>query len=109
MRRTKHEPVGVGTILKTEFLDPLSISESKLAGALGIDKSAVDDLISGDITITPLIAAKLAIALGTTPDFWLNIQHAVDVWESNNSLEDTKLSVKPLVKLDSSMSDFAMA
>ncbi len=55
MRRTKHEPVSVGSILKTEFLDPLSISESKLAGAIGIDKSAVDDLVNGEITITPLI------------------------------------------------------
>lgn len=97
MRRTKHEPVGVGTILKTEFLDPLSISESKLAGALGIDKSAVDGLIIGDITITPLIAAKLAIALGTTPDFWLNIQHAFDSWESNLSLDTARLSVEVLV------------
>ncbi|ODW08998.1 HigA family addiction module antitoxin [Vibrio parahaemolyticus] len=97
MRRTKHEPVGVGTILKTEFLDPLSISESKLAGAIGIDKSSVDDLINGEITITPLIAAKLAIALGTTPDFWLNIQHGVDSWKSNNSLDMARLSVKVLV------------
>lgn len=97
MRRTKHEPVGVGTILKTEFLDPLSISESKLAGALGIDKSAVDGLIIGDITITPLIAAKLAIALGTTPDFWLNIQHAFDSWESNRSLDTARWSVEVLV------------
>ncbi|EOG7718282.1 HigA family addiction module antidote protein [Vibrio parahaemolyticus] len=97
MRRTKHEPVGVGTILKTEFLDPLSISESKLAGAIGIDKSAVDDLVNGEITITPLIAAKLAIALGTTPDFWLNIQHGVDSWKSNNNLDTAKLSVKVLV------------
>ncbi|MGI2946857.1 HigA family addiction module antitoxin [Vibrio diabolicus] len=97
MRRTKHEPVGVGTILKTEFLDPLSISESKLANALGIDKSAVVGLISGEITINPEIAAKLAIALGTTPDFWLNIQHGVDSWKSNNSLDMARLSVKVLV------------
>ncbi|MDW1898749.1 HigA family addiction module antitoxin [Vibrio sp. Vb1337] len=96
MRRTKHEPVGVGTILKTEFLDPLSISESKLANALGIDKSAVDGLINGDITITPLIAAKLAIALGTTPDFWLNIQHAVDVWQSRRAIETIQQSITPL-------------
>ncbi|MFM2605963.1 HigA family addiction module antitoxin [Vibrio diabolicus] len=97
MRRTKHEPVGVGTILKTEFLDPLSISESKLAGAIGIDKSAVDGLVNGEITITPPVAAKLAIALGTTPDFWLNIQHGVDSWKSNNSLDMARLSVKVLV------------
>ena len=96
MRRTKHEPVGVGTILKTEFLDPLSISESKLANALGIDKSAVVGLISGEITINPEIAAKLAIALGTTPDFWLNIQHAVDVWQSRRAIETIQQSITPL-------------
>ncbi|HCE1714505.1 HigA family addiction module antitoxin [Vibrio parahaemolyticus] len=97
MRNTNREPVSVGSILKTEFLDPLSISESKLAGAIGIDKSAVDGLISGEITINPEIAAKLAIALGTTPDFWLNIQHGVDSWKSNNSLDMARLSVKVLV------------
>lgn len=97
MRNTNREPVSVGSILKTEFLDPLSISESKLANALGIDKSAVVGLISGEITINPEIAAKLAIALGTTPDFWLNIQHGVDSWKSNNSLDMARLSVKVLV------------
>ncbi|MFH4689194.1 HigA family addiction module antitoxin [Vibrio diabolicus] len=97
MRNTNREPVSVGSILKTEFLAPLSVSESKLAGAIGIDKSAVDDLVNGEITITPLIAAKLAIALGTTPDFWLNIQHAVDVWQSKRAIETIQQSITPLV------------
>ncbi|ELA8470641.1 HigA family addiction module antidote protein [Vibrio alginolyticus] len=109
MRRTKRKPVTVGEMLKVEFLEPLSITNSTLAEAMGVHRNTISNIINGKTTLTSELATKLAVALGNTPEFWLNIQHAVDVWESNNSFEDTKLSVKPLVKLDSSMSGFAMA
>lgn len=63
-----------GEILKEEFLDPLGISQYRLARAIGKPQSAVSDIVHGKRTITPDMAYLIGTALGTTPDFWLQLQ-----------------------------------
>lgn len=89
MGHNARKPVTVGEMLKVEFLKPRSITNSALAEAMGVHRNTISNIINGKTTLTSELATKLAVALGNTPEFWLNIQHAVDVWESNNSLEDT--------------------
>ena len=60
-----------GEILKEEFLDPLGISQYRLAKAIGKPQSAISDIIHGRRSITPEMAYLIGKALGTTPDFWL--------------------------------------
>lgn len=43
------------------------------------------------------IVIKLAAAFGNTPEFWLNIQHAVDLWDTRNRYQEEAKLVKPLV------------
>lgn len=63
-----------GQILREEFLEPLGISQYRLAKAIGKPQSAVSDIVNGRRAITPEMAWLLGQALGTTPDFWLNLQ-----------------------------------
>ena len=63
-----------GEILKEEFLDELGISQYRLAKAIGKPQSAISDIIHGKRTITPEMAYLIGTALGTTPDFWLQLQ-----------------------------------
>lgn len=63
-----------GEILKEEFLEPLGISQYKLAQAIGKPQSAVSDVIHGRRSITPEMARLLGEALGTTTEFWLALQ-----------------------------------
>lgn len=63
-----------GEILKEEFLEPLGISQYKLAQAIGKPQSAVSDVIHGRRAITPEMARLLGEALGTTTEFWLALQ-----------------------------------
>lgn len=63
-----------GEILKEEFLEPLGISQYKLAQAIGKPQSAVSDVIHGRRSITPEMARLLGEALGTTTEFWLTLQ-----------------------------------
>lgn len=63
-----------GEILKEEFLEPLGISQYRLAKAIGRPQSAVSDIIHGKRAITPDMAYLIGTALGTTPDFWLQLQ-----------------------------------
>ncbi|MUK28768.1 HigA family addiction module antidote protein [Aliivibrio fischeri] len=95
MRKTKRRPISVGEMLKVEFLEPLKITSNTLAEAMGVHRNTVSNLINGGILTAP-IAIKLAAALGNTPEFWLNIQHAVDLWDTRNRYQDEAKFVKPL-------------
>jgi len=96
MRKTKRRPVGVGEMLKVEFLEPLDITSKALAEAMGVHRNTISSLLNGGILTAP-VAIKLAAALGNTPEFWLNIQHAVDLWDTRNRYEDEAKLVKPLL------------
>lgn len=95
MRSTKRRPVGVGEMLKLEFLEPMEITSKTLAEAMGVHRNTISNLINGG-TLTAPLAIKLAAALGNTPDFWLNIQHAVDLWDTRNRYQNEAKLVKPL-------------
>lgn len=84
MRITKRRPVSVGEMLTTEFLQPLKLEISELADAMGVHRNSVSRLVHDKGQLTAPMAIKLAIALGTTPEFWLNIQHAVELWDVRN-------------------------
>ncbi|WP_235422550.1 HigA family addiction module antitoxin [Collinsella tanakaei] len=63
-----------GEILYEEFLVPLGISQYRLAKAIGKPQSAISDIVNGKRSITPEMAWLLGHALGTTPQFWLNLE-----------------------------------
>lgn len=63
-----------GEILLEEFLEPLGISQYRLAKAIGRPQSAISDIIHGRRAITAEMAYLPARALGTTPEFWLNLE-----------------------------------
>ncbi|WP_336936202.1 HigA family addiction module antitoxin, partial [Vibrio cholerae] len=92
---TKRRPVSVGEMLKVEFLEPMGITSKALAEAMGVHRNTVSNLINGGVLTAP-VAIKLAAALGNTPEFWLNIQHAVDLWDTRNRYQEEAKFVKPL-------------
>ncbi len=81
MRIPKHRaPTAAGEILVEEFLEPLSLSQSAFARHIGWPQPKVNEIIQGKRGITPATAMVFADALGTSPQFWLNIQLATDLW-----------------------------
>lgn len=72
---TIHDVISTpGEILAEEFLVPLGISQYRLAKAIGKPQSAISDIVNGRRSITPEMAWLLGRALGTTPQFWLNLE-----------------------------------
>lgn len=63
-----------GEILLEEFLEPLGITQYRLAKAIGKPQSAISDIVNGRRAITPEMAWLLGRALGTTPEFWLKLE-----------------------------------
>ena len=68
-----------GEILKAEFLEPLGITQVALAQHIGIPLQRINEIIRGKRGITPETAWLLSQALGTTPQFWMNLQDAYEL------------------------------
>jgi len=68
-----------GEILKEEFLDPSGITQVAFAEHLGIPLQRVNEIVRGKRGVTPETAWLFAQALGTTPQFWMNLQNAYDL------------------------------
>lgn len=79
-RRTR-KPVGPGEVLQEEFLEPYKMSQGNFAAHLGCDVKTVNRLVNAKTRLTPVMAARIAAASGTTPEFWMNLQTAVDLYE----------------------------
>jgi addiction module HigA family antidote len=68
-----------GEILKAEFLDPLGVTQVALAQHIGIPLQRINEIIRGKRGITPETAWLLSQALGTTPQFLMNLQEAYEL------------------------------
>lgn len=79
-------PTHAGEILIHEFLEPMHISQTKLAHDLKIPIQRVNTLINGKRGITAETALLLAGYLKTTPEFWMNLQAACDLYSAQREL-----------------------
>ncbi|MGX2951355.1 HigA family addiction module antitoxin [Ursidibacter sp. B-7004-1] len=82
---TQRKPTSVGEILQEEFLEPLNLKVGDLAQILDVHRNTASDIINNSSRITLEMAVKLAKAFSTTPEFWLNLQTNVDLWELNHN------------------------
>lgn len=72
-------PIHPGEILKEEYLDPLGLTASALARALRVSAPTVNEIVLMRRGISADVALRLAIALDTSAQFWLNLQTAYDL------------------------------
>ena len=72
-------PTHPGEILLEEFLTPLEITQAMLAKHIGVPAQRINEIVQKKRRITPEIAWLFAQALGTTPEFWVNLQSSYDL------------------------------
>lgn len=72
-------PIHPGEILRTEFMEPLSLSMNRLALDLHVPVTRIAEIVHERRGITPDTALRLARYFNTSPGFWLNIQSAYDL------------------------------
>ena len=75
----KRIPTHPGEVLLEEFLQPLGITQVAFAEPIGVPLQRVNEIVRGRRGVTPATAWLLAGALGTTPEFWINLQVAHDL------------------------------
>ena len=76
---SSRRPTHPGEVLRAEYLEPLGMTQVELADHLGIPLQRVNGIVRGKRAVTPETAWLLALAFGTTPEFWLNLQSAHDL------------------------------
>lgn len=74
-----HDPITPGEILLTEFLEPLGITQYRLAQATGLPQTRISQIVRGRRAITVDTALRLSRALGVDDRFWVNIQTDYDL------------------------------
>lgn len=79
MQPRNRVPTHPGEVLLEEFLKPLGVTQVALATHLGVPVQRVNELVRGKRGVTAETAWLLAGALGTTPEFWLNLQAGHDL------------------------------
>jgi addiction module HigA family antidote len=93
----KLKNVHPGEVLREEFLEPLGITPYRLCHDTGLPQSRLSELINGKRGLSADTALRLARYLGTTPDFWLNLQMAYDLEEARRtSGREIDTRIKPL-------------
>lgn len=83
-----------GRILREEYLEPLGLSAGRLAAHVGVPRTRIERLAKEETAVTVDTAARLAAALKTTPQFWLNLQASYDL--ASNAAP----KIKPLPELE---------
>lgn len=86
------KPTTPGEMLMHEFLPGLGWSLSDLAQATGFDESVLAAVCADERPITPNLAIKLGEALGTTAQFWLNLQGGLDTYRNRYAKKDAQIA-----------------
>ncbi len=81
-------PTPPGVILKEHYLEPRHISITSLARAVGCSRNHMSHIIHGNARIEASLAIKIARVLDTTPQFWLNLQNAVDLYLGEQEMKN---------------------
>ncbi|HEX5461056.1 MAG TPA: HigA family addiction module antitoxin [Steroidobacteraceae bacterium] len=75
-----HSPAHPGAILAEMYMQPLKVSVTAAADALGVSRKHVSAIVNGRAPVSPDMAARLAGVFGTEPDIWINLQAQYDLW-----------------------------
>jgi addiction module HigA family antidote len=90
-----NNPPHPGEVLRELCLEPLGLSVTDAAGALGVARKTLSAILNGRSGISPEMAIRLGKAFDTSPESWLNQQVQYDLWEAGRHAK--KLHVKKLV------------
>ena len=88
-----HKPAHPGEVLKDMYLEPLGLSVTEAAEALGVTRKALSELTNGRTGISTTMALRLSKAFDTTPELWLNMQQNFDLWQERRKVKLSRVRV----------------
>jgi len=85
--KAMHNPPHPGEFISEVYLEPFQISGRELAQKLDVSASTLSRVLSGVSRVTPEMALRLSKALGRSPESWLAMQDAHDLWQARKHLD----------------------
>ncbi len=92
----QRRPIHPGEVLREDFMPDYDLSVSGLASAVGVSRQSINELLRERRAVSPEMALRLAKLFGNSPEFWLNLQRSVDLWDAQASIEDDVRHIIPL-------------
>jgi antitoxin HigA-1 len=89
-------PTPPGEILLELYLAPRGVSIAKFAAAVGVTRKHMSAIINDRAAITAEAATRIATVLGTTAQYWLNLQNAVDLYDAQERLREAARQPQPM-------------
>ncbi|MCH2271716.1 MAG: HigA family addiction module antitoxin [SAR324 cluster bacterium] len=89
-----YNPPHPGEVIKGLWLEPLGISIAEISKALGVSRKTMSNIVNVNGRISPEMAVRLSLALGTSPESWMGHQTAYDLWKVEQHKKE--LHVRPL-------------
>jgi addiction module HigA family antidote len=83
-------------MIREDFLSDYGLTVATLADALGVSRQTVNELLRERRAVSPEMALRLSRLFRNTPQFWLNAQRAVDLWDAAEAIRDDIETIKPL-------------
>ena len=93
---TTMPPIRPGEVLMEEYLEPLGITQHRLAIAIGVPPRRINEIVHGKRRITADTALRMARYFGTSERFWMNLQGRYDLEVERDRLVDTLDEITPL-------------
>jgi antitoxin HigA-1 len=95
-KERKVRPTHPGEMLREDFLPDYGLTVSGLAQALGVSRQTINEVLRERRAVSPEMALRLSRLFGNTPEFWLNAQRAVDLWDAARAIKTKVERIKPL-------------
>ncbi|HBH79202.1 MAG TPA: addiction module antidote protein, HigA family [Nitrospira sp.] len=92
----KVRPTHPGEMLREDFLPDYKLTVSGFAKALGVSRQTVNEVLRERRAVSPEMALRLSRLFGNSPEFWLNAQRAVDLWEAAKQAKHRISRIAPL-------------
>lgn len=80
-------PTHPGAMLREDFMSDYGLTVTTLAEALGVSRQTINELLRERRTLSPAMALRLSRLFGNSPEFWLNAQRAVDLWQTERDMQ----------------------
>ncbi|GJM41550.1 MAG: transcriptional regulator [Ardenticatenaceae bacterium] len=89
-------PTHPGEMLREDFLPDYGLTVATLAKAIGVSRQSINELLRERRRVSPEMALRLARLFGNSPEFWLNAQRAVDLWDAAQAIQSDVARIQPL-------------
>ena len=87
LRSPNRKPTHPGAVIREDILPALKMTQAEFAAQLGVSRLTVSELLLEKRALTPEMALRLATVLRTTPESWLRMQEALDLWQLKQTPE----------------------